>query len=124
MKNTYLEHAKQMIALAEYKITDVSIIKPNDGEAVVFSLECLDTKDIEFGPEGEKYNTTESFVAVTKSGGSYNYYVTLREGSNGLELISYENLNKTTAINSVGEISGSYKSAGSVTGVGTIVYEC
>ncbi len=130
-KNTYIQHAKQMIALAEYKLnSDSTIRKPTTGNVIVFSLSCLGNSDIETGPEGGDYIRDQSFVAITRSGNRYQYYVTLRETTKndpqGLELISQDELNKTTASNHIMNLTTQYGTdvGSTLSGLGIVQYKC
>lgn len=110
-KNTYIQNAKQMIALAEYKLrSDSNITKPSTNKTVIITLGYLDNSELETGPEGWPYDTEQSFVAINvDSNGVYNYYVSLREvkpstsSNRGIPMISREQLNEETSINYVGK---------------------
>lgn len=111
-KNTYVQHAKQMVALAEYKMSsDPSLPKPTSTQILVLTLGCLDASDIETGPEGNAYDLNQSFVAIWNNGG-YQYSVTIREntknGATGIALINSTSLSKENAISHVGKLNTTY----------------
>ena len=88
-KTTYIEDAKKMVSLAEYKMRGNSKLKkPTTGCGIIYTLGELDNGDLSEPPEGGKYNENESFVVITFSGGQYKYQVQLYEdvtkGSNSI----------------------------------------
>jgi len=82
-KETFLEHAKTMVNQAEYTLRkDTSIDYPEvNGDAVLLTLEYLNTDDISESPYNTNYSPSRSFVAiVNKTDGGvteYQYYVHL-----------------------------------------------
>lgn len=130
-KNTYIQNAKQMISLAEYKFSgDATIPRPNVGEVVVFPLSSLEHQDLEQGPEGGNYDVNQSFV-VLQNDGSYHYWVTLRESfSNkyrGIPLIDRATLSSEGSIDNVDDLTTTYSLVlgGTLPGMsGTIIYIC
>lgn len=86
-KETFIEHAKTMASQAEYTLRkDTKIDYPeNNGDAVILTLEYLNTDDISESPYDTKYSPSKSFVAiVNKTEGTgenaiteYKYYVHL-----------------------------------------------
>lgn len=100
-RTTYLEDAKKLVTQADYKFRmSQSIKKPKTGECVVFKMSTLDVSEIKKGPEGTLYNTTNSFVAITYSGGTYQYGVQLYEEKNnrGVTFVNSSRLNEETAM--------------------------
>lgn len=80
--NTYVEDAKKLVALAEYKIRSDSQYKPTvDGGAKCFSMSFLGTGDFDTtAPNGGTYMYDKSFVkAVKNSEGKIEYSVILVE---------------------------------------------
>jgi len=106
-RTSYMEDAKKLVTLADYKFRQSqTIAKPNAGECVVFRMSSLDVSEIKKGPEGSVYNTTNSFVAITYSGGKYQYGVMLYENKNkrGVKFVNSTKLNEETAMmNYIGE---------------------
>jgi len=82
-EEAFIEDAKSMITLTEYTMRkDTSIEFPkNNGEAILLTLEYLNTDDISNSPYDIPYNVKDSFVViknVTNSGVTeYKYYVQL-----------------------------------------------
>lgn len=116
-KNTYIQHAKQMATLAEYKISaDPSFVWPTANNVAIFTLSCLGTQDIETGPNGSKYDSTQSFVAVYKSSSNVVYYINLIEKSTGsegvgLNMIERSVLNSEDDIKNVTNFTSNYSLA-------------
>lgn len=103
---TYINDAKKMITLAEYKIRkDTSIDLPKTNKCIIIKLSALDLSSFEKGPEGGDYDTENSYVvlaAVSVNGNiEYKYFVTLLENFNekkrGLNFVSREKLNEEDA---------------------------
>lgn len=87
-KDTFIEHAKTMVNQAEYTLRkDTSIDYPEKNEdAIILTLEYLNTDDISESPYNTKYSPSKSFVAIvnkTQNEGAtdavteYKYYVHL-----------------------------------------------
>ena len=109
-KRTYVEDAKKIQVLAEYELRSNPVIeKPKNGYSIVITLGNLDMTELQSGPEGGEYSTDKSFVVISNEGGTYKYYVTLREehstGVSGLNLTDIDLLNSEGAIRYV--VSGS-----------------
>lgn len=105
-RDTYVEDAKKMITLAEYKVrSDTNIEMPTDGRCIVILLSSLDLSDFEEGPEGGEYDLEKSYVVIARSGSSYKYFSTIIEkydgSTRGLPIISRDDLNKENAKNKV-----------------------
>lgn len=101
-QSTYVEDAKRMITLAEYKVrSDTSITLPTSGNCIVMPLYSLDLTDFDEGPEGGNYDLQNSYVVIARNGNKYEYYATIIENygdtKRGLPLISREDLNKENA---------------------------
>ena len=101
-QDTYVEDAKKMITLAEYKIrSDTSIPLPTSGNCIIVPLNSLDLSDFNEGPEGGSYDLENSYVLVARSGNSYLYYATIVENyddsKRGIPLTSRNELNKENA---------------------------
>lgn len=98
-RDTYVEDAKSMITLAEYKVrSDTSIELPTSGNCIVIPLGSLDLSDFNEGPEGGSYDLTNSYVVIGRSGSTYQYSATIVENydgtKRGLPLTTRDNLNK------------------------------
>ena len=77
-RTSYMEDAKKLVTLADYKFRQSQTIeKPGAGECVVFRMSSLDVSEIKKGPEGSAYDTTNIFVAISYIGGKYQYGVML-----------------------------------------------
>ena len=101
-QSTYVEDAKRMITLAEYKVrSDTSITLPTSGNCIVMPLYSLDLTDFDEGPEGGNYDLQNSYLVIARNGNKYEYYATIIENygdtKRGLPLISREDLNKENA---------------------------
>lgn len=113
-KQTYVNDARKMVTLAKYKFDSDAIIKrPTGTECVIMKLENLDRSELQEGPEGGNYDTTQSFVLIRYESQQYIYYVQLVENyskngktlKSGVSLTPYEELVNTTAKNDI-ESSG------------------
>ncbi len=81
---TYIEDAKKLVTLAEYKINSEPSVKPSAGKSVCFYMEYLDlSKELDEPPNGGKYDRTRSYVYVSNSNGELKYKVQLIENKNG-----------------------------------------
>ena len=90
-QDTYIEDAKRMITLAEYKVrSDTNIELPTSGNCIVVPLGSLDLTDFTEGPEGGNYDCS------TGEDGSQSC-----SSKRGLSLITEDDLNKGSARNSV-----------------------
>lgn len=87
-KETFIEHAKTMVNQAEYTLRkDTSIDYPEkNGDAIILTLEYLNTDDVSESPYNTDYSPSKSFVMIvnnTENEGSvdavteYEYYVHL-----------------------------------------------
>lgn len=131
-KSTYVQNAKQMIALAEYKFSaDATIPRPSSGEMIVFLLSALEHQDLQTGPEGGNYDLNQSFVVLYNDGSTYHYWVTLRENfkgkTRGIPLIERSSLNREDAIEFVDYINenDTLVVGGQISGLpGVISYIC
>ncbi len=82
-RSTYIEDAKKLVTLADYKFRQSQTIpRLNNGECVVFRMSSLDVSEIKNGPEGTPYNVNQSFVAIRYNGSRYEYGVRLAEAKN------------------------------------------
>lgn len=105
-RDTYVEDAKKMITLAEYKVrSNTNIELPTSGKCIVIPLSALDLSDFNEGPEGGDYDLSKSYVVIARSGSTYLYYATIVENydgnTRGIPLTSRDNLNKENAKNTV-----------------------
>lgn len=101
-QNTYVEDAKRMITLAEYKVrSDTSIDLPTSGNCIIIRMRALDLTDFDEGPEGGSYDLDKSYVMIARSGSSYTYSASIVENFDetvrGIPLTSRDDLNKENA---------------------------
>ena len=102
-QNTYVEDAKRMITLAEYKVRgDTSIPLPTiNGDCIVILMSALDLSEFSDPPEGGNYNLDNSYVVIARTGSTYTYLVSLEEdydgGKRGIKLATRDELNKENA---------------------------
>ena len=81
---TYVEDAKKLATLAEYKIRTNSSLKPVSGRNRCITMNDLDlSKEIDEPPNGGQYDRAQSYVRVNNSGGTIKYYVQLVENKDG-----------------------------------------
>lgn len=81
---TYIEDAKKLVTLAEYKINSNPNIKPSANNSVCFYMEYLDlSKELDEPPNGGEYDRTRSYVYVYNNNGELQYKVQLIENKNG-----------------------------------------
>lgn len=116
-RRTYIEDAKKMISLTEYKIrSDTTIELPTSSNtAVAFQLSSLDLTDFSKGPEGGQYDLSRSYVLVTKYNNKYIYYATLIEKYGtassskyrGVDAIDYNTLLSENAVNNIKDFKAS-----------------
>ena len=78
-KTTYIENAKTFISLVQSKSqTDKKLQVPvNTTQALVVTLEYLNTNDLDKDPYGAEYDKRWSFVVIAMRGSKYVYYVHL-----------------------------------------------
>lgn len=90
---TYIEDAKKMLSLAEYKFrTDTTIDRlTTSGGCIMMSLNYLENGEFDHSPNGGSYDLTNSYVKIVYNSNEYIYYVTLKENvdsnSYGIKLI-------------------------------------
>ena len=77
--STYIEDAKRLATLGEYKIRSGSTKKPAAGNCVLMNLAYLDNSEFENPPNGGEYDKEDSFVLIKREGSTYKYYVRLVE---------------------------------------------
>ena len=105
-RDTYVEDAKRMITLAEYKVrSDTSIELPASGSCIVIRLGSLDLSDFNEGPEGGSYDLNSSYVVIGRSGSTYQYLASIVENydgnKRGIPLTTRDDLNKENSRNEV-----------------------
>lgn len=78
---TYVEDAKKLVALAEYKVRAVSRYKPGNGSYKCITMNKLGTGDFDTtAPNGGTYDSDESYVKVSMTfDGTLQYSVVLVE---------------------------------------------
>lgn len=102
-QNTYVEDAKRMITLAEYKVRgDTSIPLPTiNGDCIVILMSALDLSEFSDPPEGGNYNLDNSYVVIARTGSTYTYLASLEEDydgtKRGIKLATRDELNKENA---------------------------
>ena len=107
-KETYVNDAKKMITLAEYKLkSDSSIALPNEGSCIIVLMKALDLSDFFIFLEGGEYDTNNSYVVIARDNNKYIYMATIIEKYGdrvrGINLSSRDDLNKEGAFNLVKE---------------------
>ncbi len=80
---TYIEDAKKIVSLAEYKVRSSAEYKPNSGQSYCFFLNFLGASELEKAPNGGEYYNNLSYVKVTNQSGEYKYFVQLVEKKDG-----------------------------------------
>jgi len=143
-RDTFIEHAKTMVNQAEYTLRkDTNIDYPtNDGDAIILTLEYLNTEDISESPYDTPYSPSRSFVAIVNSTEGeiieYKYYVHLVactdieclnsednsvNKNRGINLIDSDNLSGGDRFSLVKEGSNVDVSLGIINEAGTLLSE-
>lgn len=113
-RRTYVEDAKKMLTLAEYKYrANTTIESPSGNNAIIFPLSSMDLTDFSDGPEGGSYDIQNSYVVMISNNNTYEYYATLVEKYGdadnykyrGISLKSRDDLLMEEAVNDVTEFS-------------------
>jgi len=92
-KESYIADAKKLITQAEYEIRNGNIEKPTSDQIFKVTLAYLGTTDVSKDPDGNKYDTTNSYVVVVRKNGYLEYYVNLVSvKGKGIELVSKDKL--------------------------------
>lgn len=110
--DTYVEDAKKLLSLAEYKVRANPNLRPSSvGSCTKLTLKYLDNSEFKSGPNNGSYDTTKSFVVVERLADEagkkqYEYYVTIVEnlkdgGTRGISYQSYTNLYNNEALDLV-----------------------
>lgn len=133
--NAYVEDAKKLLSLAEYRFrSDSSIKRPAKGKCIVMTLKYLDNSELDNAPNNGAYDKSKSFVVVKNAPqNSKNHYVysvslveELENGTyRGIPLKSYEDLYNNESNKLVKNGANNFidpKSAGCGTGEG-VIYE-
>lgn len=97
---SYLNDANKLVSLAKYKFeSDAAIDKPSSTYCLKILLGKLDQTELQKGPEGGTYDTSDSYVIVRYDGSNYKYqyYVQIKEKysenkTKGIKLTKYENV--------------------------------
>ena len=96
-RENYLADAKKLVTQVEYEIRSSNIEKPSSTEILKISLSYIGTSDVSKDSDGNKYDTTNSYVAVVRKNGYLEYYVNLVttvDGKNkGIRLVNKDELN-------------------------------
>lgn len=101
--DTYVEDAKKLLSLAEYKVRANPNLRPSSvGSCTKLTLKYLDNSEFKSAPNNGSYDNLKSFVVVERLADEagkkqYEYYVTivenLKDGSTrGISYQSYTNL--------------------------------
>ena len=130
--SAYVEDAKKLLSLAEYKFRSTPSLRPEKNSCVVLTLGYLDNSEFDNAPNNGEYEKDNSYVIVVNkpdslsSKNKYVYYVTLDEkiesGTHrGILYKSYEELygedSSKLIINGTGSnILASYNTAKSKVG--------
>lgn len=78
--NTYVEDAKKLVSLAEYKYrSNASYPIPGRGRCVLMTLGYLDSSELDNAPNNGRYSKTKSYVLINYKDNTYKYYVNLVE---------------------------------------------
>lgn len=81
----YIEDAKKLVTLAEYKIRSNPNVKPRIGESYCLYMNYLDkSKELDEPPNGGQYNRYRSYVKVQNNNGTIKYKVQLAETKDGI----------------------------------------
>lgn len=84
---TYIEDAKKLVSLAEYKFrSDTSISVPSGG-CVKMTMSYLGDNEFENAPNGGVYDVNNSYVKIKVINNTYKYYVTIRENTSSTSKI-------------------------------------
>lgn len=76
---TYVEDAKKIVSLAEYKVRSSPTYRPPSGQSYCFHLNFLGATELEKAPDGGEYDNDYSYVKVINSGSEYRYDVQIVE---------------------------------------------
>lgn len=102
--DTYVEDAKKLLSLAEYKVRADPSLRPSSvNSCTKLTLKFLDNSEFKNAPNNGSYKTKESFVTVKRVSNEngkkkYEYYVTIIEdlkdgkGTRGITNQSYSAL--------------------------------
>lgn len=104
----YISDAKKLISLAEYKLNASSsdIEKPDEGDAIIITMNYLDSSDFDNPPGNGQYERDKSYVVIKNNGGNLEYSVTTVErlkkgGYRGVDLVRKAILYTNAAVNHV-----------------------
>ncbi len=107
-KRVYVDDAKKMQVLAEYKLrSDTTVERPKIGYAIAIRLQSLDMTELSEAPNGGTYLQDQSFVLIANESGTYHYYITLQERydkgkkKKGINLTDIDTLNQENSINTI-----------------------
>ncbi|MBE6158153.1 MAG: type II secretion system protein [Firmicutes bacterium] len=74
----YVEDAKKLISLAEYKYrSDQNLYQVQDNESIIIRLDYFDNSEFDNAPNNKPYNKEKSYVRIIKLGTDYHYDVIL-----------------------------------------------
>ena len=101
-KDNYIADAKKFLSLAKSEIGS-SVQKPDSGEIVKITLDCVDNGDVDEDPEGNEYDRNNSFVVVVRKNNELVYYVHLvayneaNTSNKGVSFVQKEELDASDA---------------------------
>ena len=102
-RTAYVEDARRLVTLAEYRFRSDTSINLEDGQCIVMRLSFLDNGELQAPPDGGDYLEDNSFVVIRRSGPNITYYVTLVEdlpngNRNGVRLTPAVEIRRSDAI--------------------------
>lgn len=80
---TYVEDAKKLVSLAEYKFRSDTSISISSGGCVMMTMRYLGDEEFENAPNGGEYDVDNSYVKIKVVNNTYTYYVTIKENGSG-----------------------------------------
>lgn len=101
-REQYLTDAKKLVTQVETEIRSSNIEKPTSTDILKISLSYIGTSDVSKDPDGNKYDTDNSYVIVVRKNGYLEYYVNLVttvDGKNkGIRLVNKDELDSDTKL--------------------------
>ena len=116
---TYIEDAKKLVSLAEYKVRSDSQYKPAKGISYCFSMNFLGTGDFDTSaPNGGTYLYSNSYVRVYNNNGELKYYVVIVENK---DTNKYVGVTKEIESNNLykDDITGNIETTSSLSNINT-----
>ena len=72
-KDNYIADCKKLVSIVEYEMRKGNVEKPSEGNSVKVTLEELKTSDVEKDPDGDLYDTSKSYIIVSRDNQTKNY---------------------------------------------------